>query len=56
MTPPIQSRPIKVAWVLAICLLFLGARFLLGYAHVETAPSAQVESSSEHRDQLPPVW
>jgi hypothetical protein len=54
MTPPTRSRPIKLALVLALCALILSARFLIGYAHVETA--AQVESSSEHHDGLPPLW
>jgi hypothetical protein len=57
MTPPDQSRPLNLALVLAICAVILSARLLLGYGHVETAaPSAQVESSSERHDDLPPVW
>jgi hypothetical protein len=54
MTPPTQSRPINLALVLALCALILSARFLIGYAHEETA--VHVESSSAHHDQLPPLW
>jgi hypothetical protein len=57
MAPPTRSRPLSLAIVLLICVAILSARVLLGHTRVEaTAPSPDVQSSSEHSGELPPVW
>jgi hypothetical protein len=57
MTPRPFSRPLNLAFVLVVCAVLLGARFLLNHAPVETAPlHTAVDTPPELPDGLPPVW
>jgi hypothetical protein len=57
MTPRPFSRPLNLAFVLVVCAVLLGARFLLSHATVETAPlHTVVDTPPELPDGLPPVW
>jgi hypothetical protein len=56
MTPRALRRPLNLTFVLVLCAVILGARLLLGQAHVENAPPPPAIEAPQHPDDLPPVW
>jgi hypothetical protein len=56
MTHPFTRPRYKLTLLLLVCMSVFGGALLLSHARYNTVPQNSEIPSSEHHDELPPVW